>query len=116
VNPFEKERTPVERPYHTIRKNDTQTLACFLTQNGQALLPMVELIEQSKLAVDKLIDVLGRASVEAVLRLSAEGVAGPPHPGKKGGGWAGTGYGPGASLTEQTGGIPDTADRMAGVW
>jgi len=25
-------------------------------------------------------------------------------------------YGPGASLTEQTGGIPDTADRMAGVW
>jgi putative transposase len=47
---------------------------------------MVELIEQSRLAVDELIDVLGRASVEAVLRLSAEGIAGPPHPGKKGGG------------------------------
>jgi len=62
-------RTAVERPYHTIRKNDTQTLARFLTKNGQALLPMVELIEQSKLAVDELIDVLGRASVEAVLRL-----------------------------------------------
>jgi transposase-like protein len=56
------------------------------------LLPMVQLIEQSKLAVDELIDVLGRASLEAVLRLSAEGVAGPPHPGKKGGtmGWHGT--------------------------
>jgi len=82
----------VERPYHTIRKNDTQTLARFLTKNGQALLPMVELIEQSKLAVDELIDVLGRASVEAVLRLSAEGVAGPLHPGKKGGmvGWHGS--------------------------
>jgi hypothetical protein len=37
------------------------------------LLPLAELIEQSKLAVDELIDVLGRASVEAVLRLSAEG-------------------------------------------
>ncbi len=52
---------------------------------------MVELIEQSKLALDELIDLLGRASIEAVLRLSAEGVAGPPHPGKKGGviGWHG---------------------------
>jgi transposase-like protein len=82
----------VRKPYHTIDKNDTRALACFLSRNGQALLPMVELIEQSKLAVDELIDVLGRASVEAVLRLSAEGVAGPPHPGKKGGvvGWHGS--------------------------
>jgi len=81
----------VSKPYHTISKNDTQALAHFLTRNGQALLPMVELIEQSHLAVDELIDVLGRASIEAVLRLSAQGVAGPPHPGKKGGavGWHG---------------------------
>jgi len=76
----------VERPYHTIHKKDTQALAHFLVQNGQALLPMVELIEQSKLAVDELIDVLGRASIEAVLQLSAQTLAGPPHPGKKGGG------------------------------
>jgi putative transposase len=89
----------VERTYHskpqknitTIDKNDTQALAQFLTRNGQALLPMVDLIEQSQLAVDELIDVLGRASVEAVLRLSAAGIAGPPHPGKRGGavGWHG---------------------------
>jgi len=82
----------VERPYHTIHKNDTRALVHFLTKNGQALLPMVELIEQSQLAVDELIDVLGRASIEAVLRLSAQGIAGPPHPGKKGGavGWHGS--------------------------
>ncbi len=63
-----------------------------MTKNGQALLPLVELIEQSRLAVDELIDVLGRASLEAVLWLSAEAVAGPPHPGKKGGavGWHGS--------------------------
>jgi transposase-like protein len=74
-----------------IHKNDQQALRDFLVRNGQALLPMVELIERSALAVDELIDVLGRASIEAVLRLSAEGVAGPPHPGKKGGalGWHG---------------------------
>jgi putative transposase len=62
-----------------------------LARNGQVLLPMVELIEESKLAVDELIDVLGRAQIEAVLQLSAERIAGPPHPGKKGGaiGWHG---------------------------
>ena len=62
-----------------------------MAKNGQVLLPMVELIEQSKLAVDELIDVLGRAQIEAVLRLSAERMAGAPHPGRKGGeiGWHG---------------------------
>lgn len=82
----------MEKPYHTIHKNDTQALVHFLRKNGQALLPLVELIEQSKLAVDELIDVLGRASIEAVLQLSAEAIAGPPHPGKKGGavGWHGS--------------------------
>ena len=52
---------------------------------------MVELIEQSRMAIDELIDVLGRAQIEAVLRLSAERIAGPPHAGKKRGamGWHG---------------------------
>jgi len=55
------------------------------------LLPLVEQIEQAEVALDDLIDVLGRATVEMVLRLSAERIAGPPHPGKKGGavGWHG---------------------------
>jgi len=81
----------VEKPYHIIGKEESQELAKFLVKNGQALLPMVELIEQSKMAVDELIDALGRAQIEAVLRLSAQGIAGPPHPGKKGGaiGWHG---------------------------
>ena len=81
----------MEKPYHIIGKDDTSGLARFLSKNGQALLPLVELIEQSKMAVDELIDVLGRAQIEAVLRLSAEGMAGPPHPGKKGGAVGGHG-------------------------
>ncbi len=44
--------------------------------NGQALLPMLELIEQSRMALDELIDVMARASIEAVLELSARQVAG----------------------------------------
>src|SRR5439155_4072965 len=50
--------------------------------NGQALLPMMELIEQSRMAIDELIDVMGRASIEAVLQLSAVQVAGAPQQGK----------------------------------
>src|SRR5215472_84655 len=66
---------------------------------------MVELIEQSQKAVDDLVDVVGRATIEAVLKLSAQGVAGVPHPGKKGGavGWhrggAGDGLPAGAEAT-----------------
>jgi putative transposase len=74
----------VEKPYHVVDSRDRQGLTNFLAKNGQALLPMMELIEQSQMAVDEVIDVLGRATIEAVLRLSAEQIAGPPHPGKAG--------------------------------
>jgi hypothetical protein len=81
----------VEKRYHIVGKENTGELAKLLMKNGQALLPMVELIEQSQVAVDEVVDVLGRATIEAVLKLSAGEIAGPPHPGKKGGavGWHG---------------------------
>ena len=81
----------MEKTYHIAEKSDSERLADFLVKNGQGLLPMVELIEQSQKAVDELIDGVGRATIEAVLKLSAQGIAGPPHPGKKGGaiGWHG---------------------------
>ena len=81
----------MEKRYHIVGKGSSEELGRYLARNGHVLLPMVELIEQSRMAVDELIDVLGRAQIEAVLRLSAERIAGPPHPGKKGGtiGWHG---------------------------
>jgi putative transposase len=75
----------VKRSYHTIDKQGKvgqKKLTEFLVHNGQALLPMLELIEQSRMAVDELIDVMGRASIEAVLELSARQVAGEPQQGK----------------------------------
>lgn len=75
----------MKRNYHTLEKAgkvSERKLAEFLVRNGQALLPMLELIEQSRLAIDEWIDVLGRASIEAVLQLSAEQMAGPPQQGK----------------------------------
>jgi transposase-like protein len=71
----------VKRRYHTIDKQgkaNQAKLAAFLSQNGQLLLPMVDLIEQCRLACDELIDVAGRATVQAVLELSAEQAAGGP--------------------------------------
>jgi hypothetical protein len=40
---------PWENPI-TLHKNDTQALVQCLAKNGQALWPMVDLIEQSRLA------------------------------------------------------------------
>ena len=75
----------MKRSYHTIEqkgKVGERKLAEFLVRNGQALLPMMELIEQSRMAIDDLIDVVGRASIEAVLELSARQVAGMPQQGR----------------------------------
>lgn len=75
----------MKRSYHTIDKQGKvgeRRLAEFLVHNGQALLPMMELIEQSRMAIDELIEVMGRASIEAVLELSARQVAGEPQQGK----------------------------------
>jgi len=71
--------------YQIVDIKDSRGYAKYLAQNGQLLLPLVELIEASRLALDELIDVLGRASIEAVLQLSAAGVAGEKHQGRKGG-------------------------------
>ena len=59
-------------------------MAEFLAKEGQLLLPMVDLIEQAECAIDEVIDVMGRSTIEAVLRMSAEQLAGPRQQGKRG--------------------------------
>ena len=69
--------------YHVVSKPDIPStldhaaLAGFLAKDGQLLLPMLDLIENAQGAVDDLIDVMGRATIEAVLLMSAAGLAGP---------------------------------------
>ena len=62
---------------------DSQQLADVLAKDGQLLLPMLDLIEHAEAAIDDLIDVIGRATIEAVLLMSAQQVAGPKQQGKK---------------------------------
>ena len=68
--------------YQVAGKTDTRKIAEFLSQDGQLLLPFVELICNAEQAVDEVIKVTGKAAVEAILLLSAQQVAGPKQPGK----------------------------------
>lgn len=75
--------------YHVVSTADTDPLpdsreiAGLLAKDGQFLLPLVELVAQAQLAIDDLVDVMGRATIEAVLQMSAAQLAGPKQQGKK---------------------------------
>lgn len=76
-------------PYQVVSRDETparvnsEQLAQVLAKDGQLLLPMLDLIEHAECAIDELIDVMGRATIEAILQMSAAGVAGPKQQGKK---------------------------------
>ena len=78
----------MKKPYHIVSR-EAQTAASsmeeFAKANGQILLPLVELITQARLAVDEVIDSIGRQTIETILSLSAEQIAGPRTPGKRSG-------------------------------
>jgi putative transposase len=68
--------------YQITDKTDSRKIAEFLSKDGQLLLPFLDLICNTEQAVDELIDVAGKAAIEAVLLLSAQQLAGPKQPGK----------------------------------
>jgi len=68
--------------YQIADRKDSRALSEFLQKEGQFLLPIVSLIETAQVAIDEVIDVAGRATLEAVLQLSAQEVAGEKHPGQ----------------------------------
>jgi putative transposase len=75
----------VARNYHTLNSQtraSEEKLTSLLKKNGQQLLPMVDLITQSRVAINELIDCVGRAMLETILEVSAEQVAGTRQPGK----------------------------------
>jgi transposase-like protein len=70
------------KTYEVADRTDRRALAEFLSREGQFLVPMVERVEQADIAIDEVIGVMGRATIEAVLEMSAGGVAGPKQRGK----------------------------------
>ncbi len=74
-------------------KHYSGELAALLAWEGQLLLPFVDLVETTDKAIDELEDAMGWATIEAILRMNAEAVAGPRQKGKATGrdvNWRGT--------------------------
>lgn len=78
----------MKRSYHVVscsKRGAARTLAAFCRANGQVLLPLVELVEQARLAVDTVIEQVSQQTLETILDLSAEQIAGVRTPGKPSG-------------------------------
>jgi putative transposase len=78
----------VKKPYHIVNREEKGAAAAieqFAKSNGQLLLPLIELITQARIAVDEVIGSIGRKTIETILMLSAEEVAGARTPGKASG-------------------------------
>lgn len=73
----------MSKGYQITSKKDSRQIAEFLAANAQAVLPMVDLIEESMMVIDDLVETLGRATIEAVLLISAGNVAGERRQGVK---------------------------------
>lgn len=80
----------MKRSYHIEdeegkRIERVEELTRVLSRNGQALVPLLELVCDCRAAVDEIIDVAGRAAIQAVLELSAQEATGEAlrQPGKK---------------------------------
>jgi putative transposase len=78
----------VKKPYHIVTRAARESAAVieqFCQANGQILLPIVKLIENASQVVETVIHEIGHQTLEQLLVLSAEQVAGPRTPGKASG-------------------------------
>ena len=78
----------MKKTYHIVNREEKSAAASieqFAKSNGQLLLPLIELVTEARIAVDDVISSVGRKTIETILRLSAEQVAGARTPGKSSG-------------------------------
>lgn len=66
-----------------VGKRDTEALAACFVDQGQVLLPLLELVQDAKASIDELMNGAARQFVEQLLVVSAEEVAGRKHPGQQ---------------------------------
>ena len=75
----------MKKPYHIVTRAARESAAVieqFCRANGQILLPLLGLIESASQVVETVIHEIGQQTLEQILVLSAEQVAGPRTPGK----------------------------------
>ena len=75
----------MKKTYHIVTRAARESAAVieqFCQANGQILLPLVNLIQSASQVVETVIHEIGHQTLEEILRLSAEQVAGARPPGK----------------------------------
>ena len=78
----------MKKPYHIMTRAMRESAAVieqFCQANGQILLPIVNLIQNASQVVETVIHEIGLQTLEQILLLSAEQVAGARTPGKASG-------------------------------
>jgi transposase-like protein len=78
----------LSKPYQIVTRAAKESAAVieqFCRANGQILLPIVDMIQSASQVVDTVIHEIGVKTLEVILALSAEEVAGPRTPGKASG-------------------------------
>ena len=78
----------MSKPYQIVTRAARESAAIieqFCKSNGQILLPVVNMIQSASQVVDSVIHEIGIKTLEVILALSAEQVAGPRTPGKASG-------------------------------
>ena len=88
-----KARTAGKKPALKIaHRNDRAAVRHWLAGNGQALLPMLELLDNAQASIDELMNEAARGLIEQLLMLSAQELAGAKLRGRAGGDvlWHGT--------------------------
>jgi transposase-like protein len=90
--PINEEGATMPVVYAEEREKARELLVEMMGQHSEELLPLLELVQELRVTLDDVFEVVGRVCVERVLELSAEQVAGERHQGKAGGkiGWHGT--------------------------
>ncbi|MGH9560256.1 MAG: IS256 family transposase [Terracidiphilus sp.] len=78
----------MKKTYHIVNRDAkaaSESIEQFTQANGQFLLPLAELITEARIAVDEVINNVGRKTIETILALSAQAIAGTRTPGKASG-------------------------------
>src|SRR5947207_11609244 len=87
-SPNQKDPPDVKNPYRNVTRAARESAAVieqFCQANGQILLPLLNLIENASQVVETVIHEIGHQTLEQILVLSAEQVAGARTPGKASG-------------------------------
>lgn len=80
-----KNRETASVPFSVVDKQNEGALKACFAQNSQMLLPLLDLVQNTRTSINELMHDAGRSLIEQLLVLSEMEVAGDKHPGRAAG-------------------------------